>query len=81
MKLRQYYFELLFCQNKNENENENGILELLYFEFKQYFVLFLYMYHKYEKSNKRLINMIENNKNNECVLDNIIFSNKFFVNT
>ena len=50
--------------SKNKNENENGVLQLLYFEFKYASVIiFCIMYFKTEKNNNmRSIDTIENDK-------------------
>ena len=46
--------------SKNKNENENGVLQLLYFEFKYVFdIIFYILYFKIENNNKCSIDTIE----------------------
>ena len=47
-------FEFVFSENKNENKN--GVLQLLYFEFKYASgIIFYILYFKTENSNMRLV--------------------------
>ena len=63
--------EFVFSENKNENEN--GILQLLYFEFKYaYGIIFCILYFKIENSNIRSVDTVENNKNRKYAFSNIM---------
>ena len=47
-------FDFLFSENKNENKN--GVLQLLYFEFKYASgIIFYILYFKTKNSNMRLV--------------------------
>ena len=70
-------FESVFFENKNENEN--GVLQLLYFEFKYASgIIFCILYFKTENSNMRLVDIVENDKNREYVFGNAFFKNSFY---
>ena len=70
-------FEFVFSENKNENEN--GVLQLLYFEFKYAFgIIFCILYFKTENSNMRLVDTVENDKNRKYAFGNAFFKNSFY---
>ena len=65
--------ELVFSENKNENEN--GVLQLLYFEFKYVFgIIFCILYFKTENSNMCSVDTIEKYKNREYAFGSTIHS-------
>ena len=70
-------FESVFSENKNENEN--GVLQLLYFEFKYAFgIIFCILYFKTENNNMRLVDTVRNDKNREYAFGNAFFKNSFY---
>ena len=68
-----------FIFSKNKIKMKNGVLQLLYFEFKYAFgIIFCILYFKTENSNMRLVDTVENGKNREYVFGNTLFKNSFY---
>ena len=70
--------EFVFFENKNENEN--GVLQLLYFEFKYaYGIILCILCFKTENNNMRSVDTVENDKNIEYAFGSTFFQKQFLL--